>query len=207
MSQYFEVHPDNPQPRLLKQAAQILQQGGIAAVPTDSSYALVCRLDDKAAAQESAPAAPGGRQAPPDAAVPRLERTGQLCAGGQPAVPAAQAGHARALHLHPRSHQGGAAPAEPPFTPHHRPARSRPQGDAGAAGDPRSAAAGHDADPAGPERTDERPAADPRALPEDAAGGHRRRRLPDAADHRHRPGKRRRRPWCASAAANWRGWV
>ncbi len=52
MSQYFEVHPDNPQPRLLKQAAQILQQGGIAAVPTDSSYALVCRLDDKAAAQE-----------------------------------------------------------------------------------------------------------------------------------------------------------
>ncbi len=52
MSQYFEVHPDNPQPRLLKQAALILQQGGIAAVPTDSSYALVCRLDDKAAAQE-----------------------------------------------------------------------------------------------------------------------------------------------------------
>ena len=52
MSQYFEVHPDNPQPRLLKQAARILQQGGIAAVPTDSSYALVCRLDDKAAAQE-----------------------------------------------------------------------------------------------------------------------------------------------------------
>ena len=51
MAQYFEVHPDNPQARLLKQAAQILQQGGIAAVPTDSSYALVCRLDDKAAAQ------------------------------------------------------------------------------------------------------------------------------------------------------------
>src|SRR5213080_3401948 len=41
MSQYFEVHPDNPQPRLLKQAAQILHAGGIAAVPTDSSYALV----------------------------------------------------------------------------------------------------------------------------------------------------------------------
>ncbi len=51
MSQYFEVHPDNPQPRLLKQAAQILEAGGIAAVPTDSSYALVCRLDDKAAAE------------------------------------------------------------------------------------------------------------------------------------------------------------
>ena len=51
MSQLFEVHPQNPQPRLLKQAAQILQAGGIAAVPTDSSYALVCRLDDKAAAE------------------------------------------------------------------------------------------------------------------------------------------------------------
>ena len=51
MSQYFEVHPDNPQLRLLKQAAQILHGGGIAAIPTDSSYALVCHLDDKAAAE------------------------------------------------------------------------------------------------------------------------------------------------------------
>jgi tRNA threonylcarbamoyl adenosine modification protein (Sua5/YciO/YrdC/YwlC family) len=51
MAQYFEVHPNNPQPRLLKQAAQILHAGGVAAVPTDSSYALVCHLDDKAAAE------------------------------------------------------------------------------------------------------------------------------------------------------------
>lgn len=51
MSQLFEVHPQNPQPRLLKQAAQILHDGGVAAIPTDSSYALVCRLDDKAAAE------------------------------------------------------------------------------------------------------------------------------------------------------------
>jgi tRNA threonylcarbamoyl adenosine modification protein (Sua5/YciO/YrdC/YwlC family) len=51
MSQYFEVHPDNPQPRLLRQAVQILHGGGVAAVPTDSSYALVCHLDDKAAAE------------------------------------------------------------------------------------------------------------------------------------------------------------
>lgn len=52
MSQYFDVHPDNPQPRLLKQAAQILHAGGIAAIPTDSSYALVCHLDDRAAAEK-----------------------------------------------------------------------------------------------------------------------------------------------------------
>lgn len=51
MSQYFDVHPDNPQPRLIKQAAQLLHQGGVCAVPTDSSYALVCHLDDKAAAE------------------------------------------------------------------------------------------------------------------------------------------------------------
>ena len=47
MAQYFEAHPDNPQPRLLKQAALLLQKGGIVAVPTDSSYALVFHLDDK----------------------------------------------------------------------------------------------------------------------------------------------------------------
>lgn len=50
MAQYFEVHPDNPQPRLLKQAAALLAQGGVVALPTDSSYALACHLDDKAAA-------------------------------------------------------------------------------------------------------------------------------------------------------------
>ncbi len=49
MAQYFEVHPDNPQVRLLRQAVALLQQGGVLAVPTDSSYALVCHLDDKAA--------------------------------------------------------------------------------------------------------------------------------------------------------------
>jgi tRNA threonylcarbamoyl adenosine modification protein (Sua5/YciO/YrdC/YwlC family) len=49
MAQFFEVHPDHPQARLLKQAADLLRTGGILAVPTDSSYALVCHLDDKAA--------------------------------------------------------------------------------------------------------------------------------------------------------------
>jgi tRNA threonylcarbamoyl adenosine modification protein (Sua5/YciO/YrdC/YwlC family) len=51
VTQRFEVHPQNPQPRLLKQAAAMLHAGGIVALPTDSSYALVCRLDDKAAAE------------------------------------------------------------------------------------------------------------------------------------------------------------
>ncbi|MVW71586.1 L-threonylcarbamoyladenylate synthase [Bordetella sp. 15P40C-2] len=50
MAIFFSIHPDNPQPRLLKQAAQWLNDGGLVAVPTDSSYAVVARLDDKAAA-------------------------------------------------------------------------------------------------------------------------------------------------------------
>jgi tRNA threonylcarbamoyl adenosine modification protein (Sua5/YciO/YrdC/YwlC family) len=52
MAQFFSVHPDNPQIRLLKQAVQLLNQGCVLAVPTDSSYALVCHLDDKSAADQ-----------------------------------------------------------------------------------------------------------------------------------------------------------
>jgi tRNA threonylcarbamoyl adenosine modification protein (Sua5/YciO/YrdC/YwlC family) len=52
MAQFFDVHPTHPQNRLLKQAAQILHGGGVVAIPTDSSYALVCHLDDKAAVEQ-----------------------------------------------------------------------------------------------------------------------------------------------------------
>jgi tRNA threonylcarbamoyl adenosine modification protein (Sua5/YciO/YrdC/YwlC family) len=52
MSQFFQVHPDNPQARLIKQAAQIIHGGGIVALPTDSCYALVCHLDDKGAVEK-----------------------------------------------------------------------------------------------------------------------------------------------------------
>lgn len=51
MSQFFEVHPENPQARLLKQAVALLNKSGVLAVPTDSSYALVCHLDDKTAVE------------------------------------------------------------------------------------------------------------------------------------------------------------
>lgn len=50
MALLLTLHPANPQPRLLKQAAQWLQDGGLIALPTDSSYAVVARLDDKDAA-------------------------------------------------------------------------------------------------------------------------------------------------------------
>lgn len=49
MSQFFYVHPDNPQGRLMKQAADIIKQGGVIVYPTDSGYALGCHLGDKKA--------------------------------------------------------------------------------------------------------------------------------------------------------------
>lgn len=47
MSQYFEIHPVNPQMRLIKQAVEIIRNGGVVVYPTDSSYALGCHLGDK----------------------------------------------------------------------------------------------------------------------------------------------------------------
>lgn len=48
MSQLFAIHPDNPQARLLRQAATIIEDGGLIVYPTDSGYALGCRLGNKA---------------------------------------------------------------------------------------------------------------------------------------------------------------
>ena len=49
MAQYFEIHPENPQQRLIHQAVEILNRGGVVAYPTDSSYALGCHIGDKQA--------------------------------------------------------------------------------------------------------------------------------------------------------------
>jgi len=49
MSQFFQIHPENPQPRLVKQAVEIVRQGGVIVYPTDSSYALGCRIGEKTA--------------------------------------------------------------------------------------------------------------------------------------------------------------
>ena len=51
MAQYFSIHPIDPQPRLVRQAATIVRDGGVIAYPTDSSYALGCRIGDAAAAE------------------------------------------------------------------------------------------------------------------------------------------------------------
>lgn len=47
MAQFFSIHPENPQPRLIKQAAEMLRDGAVIVYPTDSGYAIGCHLDDK----------------------------------------------------------------------------------------------------------------------------------------------------------------
>ena len=49
MSQFFYIHPDNPQPRLINQAVEIVRKGGVIVYPTDSGYALGCKIEDKGA--------------------------------------------------------------------------------------------------------------------------------------------------------------
>ena len=49
MSQFYQIHPENPQARLIKHAAEIVEAGGVIAYPTDSAYALGCHLGDKKA--------------------------------------------------------------------------------------------------------------------------------------------------------------
>ncbi len=51
MSQFIEIHPQNPQPRLIRQAVEIIRSGGVIAYPTDSSYALGCRIGEKSAVE------------------------------------------------------------------------------------------------------------------------------------------------------------
>ncbi len=54
MSQFFEIHPDNPQQRLIGQAVAIIRKGGVVVYPTDSCYALGCHLGDKASMERIA---------------------------------------------------------------------------------------------------------------------------------------------------------
>jgi tRNA threonylcarbamoyl adenosine modification protein (Sua5/YciO/YrdC/YwlC family) len=51
MSQFFSIHPENPQARLIRQAVDIVRQGGVIVYPTDSAYALGCHIGDKQALQ------------------------------------------------------------------------------------------------------------------------------------------------------------
>ena len=55
MSQLFHIHPENPQPRLVNQAVDYLNKGSVIVYPTDSGYALGCRLEEKNAMEQKMP--------------------------------------------------------------------------------------------------------------------------------------------------------
>lgn len=65
MSQFFYIHPDNPQQRLINQAVDIVRKGGVIVYPTDSGYALGCKIEDKGAMERICPH-------PPSAGRPQL---------------------------------------------------------------------------------------------------------------------------------------
>jgi tRNA threonylcarbamoyl adenosine modification protein (Sua5/YciO/YrdC/YwlC family) len=52
MSQFFTIHPDNPQPRLIKQACELIHKGAVVVYPTDSGYSIGCHMNDKNAIEQ-----------------------------------------------------------------------------------------------------------------------------------------------------------
>ena len=52
MSQFFYIHPDNPQARLIKQAVELIKKGEVIVYPTDSGYSIGCQMDNKAALEQ-----------------------------------------------------------------------------------------------------------------------------------------------------------
>ena len=52
MSQFFYIHPDNPQARLIKQAVELIKQGEVIVYPTDSGYSIGCQMDNKNALEQ-----------------------------------------------------------------------------------------------------------------------------------------------------------
>ena len=108
MAQFFQVHPQNPQGRLIRQSVTILRQGGIIAYPTDSSYALGCAIGNKDAMDRIRSI----RRVEDDhnfTLVCRdLSEVSLYTRGRQRDLPAAQALYSRALYLYPPGHPGSA---------------------------------------------------------------------------------------------------
>ena len=194
MAQLFQVHPANPQPRLIRQAAAILRDGGVIAYPTDSSYALGCHIGDAAAAQRIRQIRGVDERHPADAGAARSLRDRPFRAARQLAIPDRPPGDAgRYTFMLPGDARGAAAPAASEAQ-HDRRARAAIiavvqalLAELGRA-DPVV-----DADPARRARAAERCGDDPRDARGRARPRHRRRAVPGGADDRRRPRGRRRR--------------
>ena len=111
MAQFFSIHPDNPQPRLIRRTVEIVRGGRRHRV--SDRLVLRARLPSRRQGGDGAHARhpPGRRTAPFRARLPRSRRARGLCQGGQSPVPAAEARDTRQLYVHP---EGDARSAEAP---------------------------------------------------------------------------------------------
>jgi hypothetical protein len=124
MSQFFQIHPENPQARLIRQAVDIVRAGGVVVYPTDSAYALGCQIGDKAALDRIRRIR---RSMTPQLhpRVPRPVGDGHLRPRRQHGVSAAESAHAGCLHVHFACHLRGAASPHAPEAAHRGSARAR----------------------------------------------------------------------------------
>ena len=162
-SRFLEIHPKDPQPRLIRQAVEMIRAGGIVVYPTDSCYALGCHIGDKAAMERIARIRQTDKHHHFTLVCRDLSEIAHVRARQQSAVPHAEGVHARAVHVHPAGDPRDAQAAAESATPHDRHPRARPSG---AARDPhRARRAAHELDAAAARRraADDRCARDPGA--------------------------------------------
>ncbi len=134
MSQYFEVHPVNPQARLIRRAAEIVREGGVIAYPTDSCYALGCHIGDKDALERVRRIRQADRHHHFTLVCRDLSEIGRYARIDTLAVPAAESLHAGRLHLSAACHEGDAPPPAAREAADYRDSGAGPPRTAGVAG-------------------------------------------------------------------------
>ena len=207
VSQYFEVHPVNPQPRLIRRAADIVREGGVIAYPTDSCYALGCHIGDKDALERVRRIRQADRNHHFTLVCRDLSEIGRYAQVDTWQFRLLKACTPGRLHVLAAGHARNAAPPAARAAPDHRHPRARSSSAAGAAGGAGRAADELDADAARGRRAADRWAGDPRppGAPDRRRAG--RRQLRRRADHGGRPGRVARRSSCGRARATSPGFA
>ena len=149
MSQFFTIHPDNPNPRLIRQAAEVLREGGVVVYPTDSCYALGCHLDDKDAVARIRQIRKLDEHHHMTLMCRDLSEISRYARVDNVQFRVLEEQHAGQLHLHSGGDQGSAETLAASQAQHDRHAHPRSSGGAGFAGGIGRTAAEHHADPAG----------------------------------------------------------
>ena len=133
MARYFDVHPRDPQPRSITQIAAMLRDDAVIAYPTDSCYALGCRLDNPTGADRIRRLRSLDDKHHFTLVCADFAQLGQLVQLDNAAFRGDQGGHTRRLYVHPPCDQGGATAPRAPQEADRRGAHPRPPRRAGAA--------------------------------------------------------------------------